>query len=107
MSIGQLRHRLSPQAPTATADSYGGRTIVWTDVVTLWGRIDSLRGAEQLHGMQLGERVTHRITIRFREDVSAVQRLRFGSRIFKIQSVLDRDGRRRWLELLCEEEVAP
>ncbi len=107
--IGKLRHRLKIQAAAPTEDPYGGRSDPWAKpvtVATVWGRIESLRGRERMHAMQLEDRVTHRVRIRYRDDVTAQQRLVIGSRVFNIRAVIDRDGRRRWLELLCEEGVA-
>ena len=109
MPIGKLRHRLTIQAAAPGADPYGGQSDPWakpTALAKVWGRIESLRGREQLHGMQLEDRVTHRITIRYRDGVTAKQRVAFGARVFNIRSAIDRDGRKRWLELLCEEGVA-
>ena len=76
--IGKLRHRLTIQAGNPAEDAYGGRSDPWaspTTVATVWGRIESLRGRERLHGMQLEARVTHRIMIRYRGDVTARHRL--------------------------------
>ena len=107
--IGALRHRLTIEAPAAQDDSFGGRADPWAvpqRVARVWGRIEPLRGSEKLLGMQLSERVTHRITIRHRSDVASSQRLRLGTRLFNIRAVIDVDERGRWLELLCEEGVA-
>ena len=107
--IGQLRHRVTIEAANAGSDSYGGQLDPWatpTVVARVWARIEPLRGREQLSGMQLESRVTHRITIRHRADVGAANRLRFGARVFNIRAVIDVEERGRWLELLCEEGVA-
>ena len=56
--------------------------------------------------MQLEARVSHRIVIRYRDDVTTNDRILWGSRTFNIRAVIDREARGRWLELLCEEGVA-
>ena len=107
--IGQLRHRDAIEAANAASDSYGGQINPWaapTIVARVWARIEPLRGREQLRGMQLESRVTHRITIRHRADLGAANRIRFGTRVFNIRAVIDVEERGRWLELLCEEGVA-
>ena len=107
--IGKLRQRITIEAGNPGSDGFGGQTDPWASPVVIdrvWARIEPLRGFEQLRGMQLEGRVTHRITIRHRDDVSPANRIRFGARLFSIRTVIDIEERSRWLELLCEEGVA-
>lgn len=107
--IGKLRHRLTIQAANPTADVYGGQQDPWaqpTSVARVWGQIRPLRGTEQLRGMQLEGRVSHRIVIRKREGVTSAMRIKFGARLFNIRAVIDPGEEKRWLELLCDEGVA-
>ena len=104
--IGPLRHRLIIESANPSDDGHGGQTDPWASpvtVATVWGRIAPLRGRERLRAGQLDARHSHRITIRYRDDVTAAQRIRSGTRIFNIRAVTDRDERGRWLDLLCEE----
>lgn len=104
--IGKLRHRVTIQSESTTADGGGGFTLAWTDVTTVWAAVEPLKGAERLRGQQLEAAVTHKITIRHRSDVTTKQRLKFGTRLFNVRAVINPDERDRWLELLCEEGVA-
>jgi SPP1 family predicted phage head-tail adaptor len=107
--IGRLHQRLAIEAPAPQADGYGGQGDPWTSPITLarvWGRVEPLRGRERLHGLQLEVQVTHRVTIRHRDDVTARHRLRLGARVFNVRAVIDVEERHRFLELLCEEGVA-
>jgi SPP1 family predicted phage head-tail adaptor len=107
--IGKLRHRITIQEESRAADSGGGYTNTWTNLATdptVWAAIEPLRGREFLQARQLHDAVTHRVTIRHRSDVTAGMRLLRGSRAFNIRSVIDKDERGRWLELMCEEGVA-
>ena len=107
--IGELRHRLTIQAENPSADAAGGQADPWASpvtVATVWGRVEPLTGGERLRAMQLEDRVTHRVTIRYRDAITAKQRLVFGQRVFNIRAVLNLGERSRWLELLCEEGVA-
>ena len=104
--IGPLRHRLTIEAGNPSDDGQGGQSDPWASpitVATVWGRIQPLRGAERPHAGQLDARHSHRITIRYREDVTTAQRVRRGTRIFNIRVVSNRAERDRWLDLLCEE----
>jgi len=104
--IGRLRHRLTLEQEMPSADGGGGYALAWTTVATLWAAIEPIAGREQLQAMQLASPVTHRVIIRHRPGVGAGMRARLGSRLFNIRAVIDRDERRRYLDLLCEEGVA-
>lgn len=104
--IGTLRHRVTIQSETRTADGAGGFTLTWADVATVWGAVEPLKGMERLRAQQIEAPVTHSVTIRHRTDVSTKERIKFGTRLFNIRDVINPDERDRWLELLCEEGVA-
>lgn len=106
ISLGALRHRLTIQAESPTADAGGGHGLAWSNVATVWGRVEPLSGGERLRAMQIESRVTHRITIRYRAGVTAANRIAFANRIFNIRAVVNVEERNRILELLCEEGVA-
>lgn len=106
--IGRLRHRLVVQAENPLPDGGGGRGDPWAAPITLatvWGRVEPLGGAERLRAMQLDARVSHRVTLRYRADVTARERLVFGQRVFKIRAVINLEERNEWLQLLCEEGI--
>jgi len=48
-------------------------------------------------------RITHKIVMRFTRQIKAKMRILFGTRIFKVMVVTNRDERGRWTDLLCEE----
>ncbi len=107
--IGELRHRLSIQAEQATSDGGGGLSDPWANpvtVATVWGKVEPLTGGERLHALQIQDRLSHRIVIRYRSDVTAAMRVVFGARAFNIRAVIDTGERGRFLELLCDEGVA-
>lgn len=107
--IGKLRHRVVIQAENATPDGAGGFSDPWaspTVVATVWASVVPLSGSEQFRGMQLEDKITHKITMRYRAGVTAKNRIVFGTRPFNIRVVRNIDERDRWLELMCEEGVA-
>ena len=101
-----LRHRVVLQSAADTADGGGGGATVWSDTATLWASIEPLKGTERLTAQQLESRLTHRVRLRHRSDVTTAMRVKFGTRIFNIRAVINPDERDRLLELLCEEGVA-
>lgn len=100
MSIGAMRHRVTIQRLTQVQDEAGQVQDQWVDVATVWAAIEGLGGREYWAAQQTVSHADHRITIRWRPDVTAAMRVVHGTRAFDVQAVID-DGRRRWLELLA------
>ncbi|RMD64396.1 MAG: head-tail adaptor protein [Alphaproteobacteria bacterium] len=105
-AVGTLRRRVVIQSAVTAHDGGGGRTLVWRDVATVWGRIAPLGGREPVQAMRLEGRLGHRITIRYRSGITPDMRVRLGTRVLNIRAVIDPDERRRRLVLICEEGVA-
>lgn len=107
--ICDLRHSITVQAPNPSVDAGGGRSNPWaspTTVATIRACIEPLRGFERLRAMQLEAPVSHKITARWRSGITAKHRLKFGSRLFNIRSVINMDERSRWMEIMADEGVA-
>jgi len=104
--IGQLRHWVTIETPVRSADGGGGADTVWQAVDVVWANVAPLSGAEPVEAEKLEARLTHRITLRWRGDVTAIMRMTMAGRIFAIESATDIDERRRWLECLCVEITA-
>ena len=100
---GQLTARLDLEAPTEVPDGQGGVVVTWATVASLWAMIVPTSIERQEFASQNRAVVTHRITLRFRNDVTVAQRLRKGGRIFEILSIQDPDETGRYLVCLCVE----
>ena len=72
------------------------------------GSIEPVGGNLTLYGDQIEGVSTHKITIRYRNDVTTKHRINYSadSKIFKINRILNLGTRDRYLEMLCEEGVA-
>lgn len=103
MRIAKLRHRLTIQSLILSDDGYGGSDEVVSDVATVWGSIDPVKGGEYYKAQQVNSEVTHKATIRYRSDITAAMRISFGGRTFEILAVMDPEERHEILELLCKE----
>ena len=101
-----LRYRLTLQQQVKTPDGMGGFAKSWADIADVWAEIKPAGGTEKFFGAQLQSSVTHRITIRYRDDVSPGQRLLFDKRIFNIRYVHADNDNRQTLEIWGEEGVA-
>ena len=102
MAIGRLRHRMTIERETLTGDGGGGAVAVWEDVGEVWGAIEAVSGGESLESDRTSGRVSYRITIRHRSGVEPAMRFRRNEELYHISAVMDKTGRRRFLECMCE-----
>jgi len=102
---GSLNRRLTLEAPVESADGAGGVVREFETVATLWAEVMPVSAARAIEAERAGARITHRIGIRFADDISTRHRFRDGERVFRIVSLRDRDGRKRFLAIEAEEIV--
>jgi SPP1 family predicted phage head-tail adaptor len=106
-----LRHRLTLQQEARTADGAGGYVRSWNNIGELWAEISSLSnrsvfGYEKLVADQIQSVITHKIIIRYRNNIITDMRLLYESRIFNIRAIKNVNENNEILELLVEEGVA-
>src|SRR5687768_9345077 len=107
MLAGRLRYRLTFEgAGTAVDDGQGGVvTLPETTVAVVWGSLVGISGREQVEGGQVNARALYQVVIRYRADIRPTHRITTpDGRVFNIQSILDRTGRKKELEIICEEQ---
>ena len=102
MKAGALRHQVTIQSASTVSDGAGGHTKAWADGATVYAAIAPVTGSEPFLAHQEQSAVSHVVKLRHR-TLAASSRLKFGTRIFKIESVLNPDERSRELMVLCEE----
>lgn len=103
--IGSLSRRIGIERPDRVEDLGGGGTIIWTLVDVVWASFRSAGRAERVVADALSSRVSHTMRIRWRDDVRPGWRVTVNDRPLRVLAVVDRDGRRRWLHLSCEEQL--
>lgn len=103
LRIGDLRHRLSIEAPVRNDDGLGGSDAAWAEMAVVWAAVRPISGSERERADQFAGRLTHEIWIRYRDDIRPEMRFRFTARTFEIRAVIDPGERRRFLKCLCEE----
>jgi SPP1 family predicted phage head-tail adaptor len=101
---GQLTAELALEMLQPVADGMGGYTETWVEIATVWGRIEPVSVAQRDFGTRPQPQVTHRILLRFRDDISTAMRLRKGARLFRLSAVHDPDETGRYLVCLAVEE---
>lgn len=104
---GRLNSRVKIQSDAKTSDGAGGFTLAAPALVAeVWANVEPLEGDEQIAAMQTEARATHRVTMRYREDVKASMRLLLGARVLEIVGApIDTDERHSTLTMLCRERV--
>ncbi|MEZ5945214.1 MAG: phage head closure protein [Planctomycetaceae bacterium] len=102
MRAGLLRHPLTIQNRSVTRDDTGQELESWSDVATVWGRVEPLSGSERKHGAAIEAETTHRVTLRY-TTLSAADRLKLGERVLQIINILNTDERNIELVVMCKE----
>lgn len=94
MRAGALRHRLAILRYTPGTDVFGAETKTYGLSATVWGSVSPMSGKELFTAQQVSARVTHKIVIRGRTELTTKDRIQHRSRAFELDYVLDRDERR-------------
>ena len=102
---GKLNRRLVLEAPVETDDGAGGVARNFGEIATLWAAVTPVSAQEEIEAARLGARVTHRIGMRFSGDITTRHRFRDGSAVYRIVSLRDRDGRKRFLDIAAEQRI--
>ena len=102
-NIGTARARCILEAKVLVADTGGGFAESWEPYALVWGELVAASGGEAVGAGRVESRVSHRVAIRRRTDVSANHRLRIGERVFAIAAVIDEGPQAFWMTLLCTE----
>lgn len=95
------------QREVVTRDTFGAEVNPWTDVATVWASVRPGASGERFISAadQVQATITHTVRVRYREGLSPKMRLKWEGRFLGIQSVVEPDGRKRELVLLCLEIV--
>jgi len=107
MRAGKLRHKITIQycPEPQSQDSYGAVIKNWSDYATVWASIEPARGREFWESQQINAEVTAKITIRYLAGITPKMRVKYGSRIFEIISVINPEERNRELQLMVKESI--
>lgn len=103
---GQLRTRMVLEDPVETPDGQGGFALTWTERATVWAALEPAGGRAELYADRAATLSTHRIWLRYRDDVRPGQRLRRDARPYRIDQAEDADGTHRYLIVRATEEFA-
>jgi SPP1 family predicted phage head-tail adaptor len=85
---------------TTTENEFGELIETFTDIAIVWGEKIELRGAERYASMQTTASVDCKFRIRYRTDLTAMNRIACDGKEYNVQGVLEL-GRREGLEILA------
>lgn len=108
VDISKMRERITFQSQTPTSDNQGGVTLAWTDLITVWAKIEPISQRERIFTQELQYRRSHKIIVRSNASTASVttaMQIVFGARTFQIKSIIDPDERGYYLSIDCEENV--
>ncbi len=106
--IGHLKRRIRIEQKTRGASDGAGGYLseTWAQVgAECWAKIDPKVGREIIDADQVVHRITHVITIRARDSITAAMRVVYNGRTFSIFGVREIMEAGRWTEMQCEESA--
>lgn len=105
MSAGRRDKKVTIQRRGSSKDTAGQIIETWTDQSTIYASIAPVAGREYFNASGERAEVTHKIGIVYGPTVVPRDRIKFGTRIFDIKSVINTRERNRDLQLMCTEHV--
>lgn len=108
MTIGELRERVTFQRRTEAVDSAGSVSLTWATAATVWARMEPVSASRPMVAERPEPRARWRLTIRYRSDLTSVDRVTWRSRTFDLDGpARNADERRRYLVFDLLERTAP
>ena len=110
MQAGELRHNVQIlQPPNLSTGAYGKQNPNLTDFVNfgtpIWAKIEPISSREFDFAMNFAETVSHRVKIRYLSGITPSMIVKYGSRYFSIDGVLNFEERNIFQFLYCTEMV--
>jgi len=105
MRAGKLRNTIAIEQVAETQDADGSVIESWSTFASAQASIEPISGREYFAAQTTQADVTHRISLRYLAGVMPKMRVKYGSRIFDILSVININERNRELQLMCRESI--
>lgn len=105
MKAGQLRDRIELQKNTPVANSFGEFVDTWTTQATVWGAVRPLSGTLLFQAKQANSDISGEVEIRYMADIQATWRLKIGTRILRIVTIINPENRNEKLWIKYSEKL--
>lgn len=102
MNIGQLKHRISLVEEVETKDADGFKKKSWIEIRKSWCAITTYKRSKIVENDKESEEVTILFTVRY-QDITKNHRIRYQGKDYRIESILDKNFSKRFLELSVKE----
>jgi SPP1 family predicted phage head-tail adaptor len=99
-----LKERVRIEQPTMVDDGYGGKTVTWTALATVYAEVKPIlsQSSEARHADRIRASASYRVRMRLRTDVTAAMRLIWKTHVLQIHSLHEQGD---LLNLLTYEET--
>ena len=101
MKIGRMRYRIDIEEFSINKNQNGFPIKTWNTVCAIWADVVPVSGNKLLNSGQIVSEVTHKIYIRYRDDINTDMRVRHEDKYYNIISVLG-DRRSGMLTLMVK-----
>ena len=81
-----FNHRVSLQKETQTTDDFGTIASSWEEIAKVWAKIEPISFTQNFSRMKDDVEITHKISIRYRDDAKGAKKIIFNEREFEIMS---------------------
>lgn len=107
MNPGELRHRITIQAPTGTTVNAANEDMpIYEDWKPVWANVKPLRGKEYLEAKKIRVEMMYKVIIRYMQGVTdEMQVILKDGRILGIQNAINLDEKNTEIHLMCIEKV--
>ena len=106
MQSGKLRKRFTIQYyASENLNDYGENVPNWTTFATRWGSLDAFGGNERELAEKVTADVTHKIRIRYTDNLTPAMRFKLGDRYFEIRRILADRTDEKFQLILVEEKL--
>lgn len=102
MRAGLMRDRIDLQSPAPTSGDWG-QAEGWATQATVWAQVTPLTGTEKLNDTEIQSVVTHKISMRYRSDVTSQWRAIYRDQVLDFLTVIDVDGLKAELQIDARE----
>ena len=102
MNAQDLNKRITLQQKAVTRAANGEEIVTWSDALSIWAKVEPIRGREFFAAAQMQGAVDYRVTIRYRSGIDRTMRVKFGGDILDmVAEPINVKSRNQWIEMMC------
>jgi len=102
--IGRLNRRIVIQEASVTRDDYGGESLSWSTLATVWASVEytGSGSSEDIEADRITALRVTIFTIRYRGDLTEKMRISYNSDIYEVKNILPDESEKQYMVLECE-----